>query len=280
MASRALTHRRIFATAAAFLLCIGTMSCVPTAKKGPHLSFKPDLVDIGKVEEGAEVPTFFTLTNTGNEPLKIHEATSTCGCTVPDLKQQELKPGESTKLDIIVDTTMKQGNVTKTVEVSSNDPEAPVVSLPIKMNIANRHDGLTDDGRVKIFTDEKCNSCHVLRGVGLAGKDLFEADCAMCHGEDAKGAVGGALIFGNYNDPKYEKHIRDVISYGSKTHRSMPGFLDKAGGPLVQEQVDSLIKYLKELSEKEKSKVPSTSTVAAPSSDAETGSTVENKEVH
>ncbi len=261
MASRALFQRRLVTTSVGFLLCLAATSCTIAAKKAPHLSFTPDVVDIGKVEEGSEVPTFFTLTNTGTEPLKIHEATSSCGCTVPDLKQQELKPGESTKLDIIVDTTMKQGNVTKTVEVSSNDPEAPVVSLPIKMNIANRHEGLTDDGRVKIFTDEKCNSCHVLRGVGLGGKDLFEADCAMCHGEDAKGAVGGALIFGNYNDPKYEKHIRDVISYGSKTHRSMPGFLDKAGGPLVQEQVDSLIKYLKELSEKEKTKAEPGNTV-------------------
>lgn len=224
------------------------------AKKQPRLSFKPDFVELGKVDEGAEIPTFFTLTNSGSEPLKIHEATSTCGCTVPELKQHELLPGESTKLDIIVDTTMKQGQVTKTVEISSNDPESPVVSLPIKMEVKNRHEGLTDDGRVKIFTDEKCNSCHVLKGVGLAGKDLFEADCAMCHGDDAKGAVGGALIFGNYNDPEYEKHIRDVISYGSKTHRSMPGFLDRAGGPLIKEQIDSIIEYLKELSEKEKSK--------------------------
>jgi hypothetical protein len=259
MASRALLQKVLITTSTAILVCLGLTSCSFATKKAPHLSFDPDLVDIGKVEEGAEVPTFFTLKNTGSEPLKIHEATSSCGCTVPELKQQELQPGESTKLDIIVDTTMKQGNVTKTVEVSSNDPDAPVVSLPIKMNIANRHEGLTDDGRVKIFTDEKCNSCHVLRGVGLVGKDLFEADCAMCHGEDARGAVGGPLIFGNYNDPKYEKHIRDVISYGSKTHRSMPGFLDKAGGPLVQEQVDSLIRYLKELSEKEKTKAKTNS---------------------
>lgn len=221
-------------------------------EKKPKLDFEPDVQELGSVEEGSEVPTFFMLKNVGQEVLKIHEAHSTCGCTVPNLKQHDLQPGESTKLDIMVDTTMKQGAVTKTVEISSNDPNMPVVSLPIKMEVKNRHVGLTDDGRVKIFTDEKCSSCHVDRGVGLAGKDLFDADCAMCHGEDAKGAVGGALIFGNYNDPKYAKHIRDTIELGSKTHRSMPGFLDRAGGPLLKEQVDSIIDYLKELSEKEK----------------------------
>ncbi|MDZ4832458.1 MAG: DUF1573 domain-containing protein [Candidatus Melainabacteria bacterium] len=221
-------------------------------EKKPRLDFQPDVVELGLVEEGAEVPTSFMLKNVGSEVLKIHEAHSTCGCTVPNLKEHDLKPGESTKLDIMVDTTMKQGAVTKTVEVSSNDPDMPVVSLPIKMEVKNRHEGLTDDGRVKIFTDQKCASCHVDKGVGLGGKDLFEADCAMCHGDDAKGAVGGALIFGNYDDPKYAKHIRDVIENGSKTHRSMPGFLDRAGGPLIKEQVDSLIVYLQGLSEKEK----------------------------
>lgn len=228
--------------------------CSSLMKKQPRLDFTPDVVDLGKIEEGEEINTSFMLTNVGNDVLKIHEAHSTCGCTVPDLKKNELKPGESTKLDVMVDTAMKQGEVTKTVEVSSNDPDTPVVSLPIKMDVNNRHVGLTDDGRIKIFTDEKCTSCHVDKGVGLAGKDLYQADCAMCHGDDAKGAVGTALVFGNYDDPKYAKHIRDTISFGSKTHRSMPGFLDRAGGPLIQEQVDSLVEYLKGLSEKERGK--------------------------
>jgi len=248
---RGLTIAIMLVTACGVSSCANIESML---KPKPKLVFKPDFVDLGKIEEGEEVQTAFTLTNAGKEPLKIHEAHSSCGCTVPDLKQNELKPGESTKLDIMVDTAMKQGPVTKTVEVSSNDPDSPVVSLPIKMIVNNRHEGLTDDGRVKIFTDQKCTSCHVDKGVGLAGKDLFEADCAMCHGDDAKGAVGGALIFGDYDDAKYEKHIRDTIAFGSKTHRSMPGFLDKEGGPLIQEQIDSLVVYLKELAKEEKEK--------------------------
>src|SRR5690606_17240954 len=109
----------------------------------------------------------------------------------------------------------------------------------ITMEVPNLHIGLEESGKAKILTNEKCMSCHVDRGVGLAGKDLYQADCAMCHGEGAEGAVGGALVYGDYSDEKYKEHIRQVISYGSKTHRSMPGFLDKAGGPLVKEQIDS-----------------------------------------
>lgn len=259
-------NRRLIVAALLLVAPLSLTSCSKIAnpfEKKPQLDFQPSVVELGSVEEGAEVPTFFMLKNVGNEVLKIHEAHSTCGCTVPKLKQNALQPGESTKLDIMVDTTMKQGAVTKTVEVSSNDPNMPVVSLPIKMEVKNRHEGLTDDGRIKIFTDEKCTSCHVDRGVGLVGKDLFEADCAMCHGEDARGAVGGGLIFGNYDDPKYAKHIKDTIEFGSKNHRSMPGFLDRAGGPLLQEQVDSIIVYLKKLSEDERAKSNSSKKGAA-----------------
>lgn len=244
-------------------ICIAVLSVLPIAgcsgmrnpfEKQPVIQFQPESIDLGKVEEGQEIKTAFTIKNSGNEILKIHEAHSSCGCTVPKLKTNELKPGDTTTLDITVDTSMKQGAVVKTIDVSSNDPVTPVVALSIKLAVNNRHDGLTESGRIKIFTDEKCTSCHVDRGVGLGGKDLFEADCAMCHGETARGAVGGALIFGNYDDPKYAKHIRDIISYGSKTHKSMPGFLDTAGGPLIKEQIDSLLVFLKELSEAEKSK--------------------------
>ena len=44
------------------------------------------------------------------------------------------------------------------------------------------------------------------------------------------------------------KSVKQIISYGSKTHRSMPGFLVDAGGPLSQAQVDSLMAYLSEVS--------------------------------
>ncbi len=245
------------------IVSVGILIALPTAgcsnmrnpfEKQPIIQFEPEYVDLGKVEEGQEIKTAFTIKNGGHELLKIHEAHSSCGCTVPKLKVNEVKPGETTTLDITVDTSMKQGAVVKTVDVSSNDPITPVVALSIKLDVNNRHEGMTESGRIKIFTDEKCTSCHVDRGVGLGGKDLFEADCAMCHGATARGAVGGALIYGNYNDPKYENHIRDVISYGSKTHKSMPGFLDTAGGPLIKEQIDSLLVYLKQLSEAEKAK--------------------------
>ncbi|MCA9801201.1 MAG: DUF1573 domain-containing protein, partial [Cyanobacteria bacterium HKST-UBA02] len=110
------------------LLFLG--SCSGSA---PHIAIEPEAVDLGKLEEGVEVKRNFVIKNTSKSQLKIYEAHSSCGCTVPTLKKNDLMPGESADLEIMIDTSMKQGKVDKTVEVSSNDPERPVVPVAIKM---------------------------------------------------------------------------------------------------------------------------------------------------
>ena len=89
---------------------------------------------------------------------------------------------------------MKQGKITKTVSLSSNDPVNPTITLYLSMNVKNPHIGLTEDGRAKIFVSDRCNSCHVAKGAGLFGKDLYEADCAMCHGKQGLGTIGPQLL--------------------------------------------------------------------------------------
>ena len=212
----------------------------------PSIEVDQRKFDFGKVKEGTELKHSFILKNGGSAKLTLYEAYSTCGCTVPKLAKNELKPGETTNLDVAVDTAMKQDKVTKTVFVSSDDPTRPVLPIDLSMDVENVHTGMSDLTGTKIFTDQHCSSCHVDQGVGLYGKDLFEADCAMCHGIAAKGAVGPALR-GPYSNKVFAAHIKDVISHGSKTHRSMPGFLGDNGGPLSEKQIESIVKYLSSL---------------------------------
>lgn len=218
--------------------------------EGPRITFDREQIDLGSVEEGIEIERKFELSNTGSKPLKIYAAYASCGCTVPTLEMRTLKPGGKTDLKVLIDTAMKQDQVTKTVNVSSNDPDRPIVALALSMHVKNRHTGLSSDGKAKIFTDEKCSSCHASAGVGLFGKELYEADCAMCHGAGAQGGIGPCLVAGDYNNAAFKDYIRKTIEYGSKRHQSMPGFLVDAGGPLAKEQVDSIMTYLAELSKK------------------------------
>ncbi len=237
-----------------FVFVLFLSACKGIAREGtaksidaPAIRFDHERIDLGIVKEGVGVHCSFRLKNIGSKTLEIYDIYASCGCTAPSIEKQSLAPSESTQLDVLIDTSMKQDKVTKTVDVSSNDPDRPIVILNISMEIENPHKNLSETGKAKILVDEKCTGCHVLQGVGTFGRELYEADCAMCHGNKAEGAVGPRLTVGDYNNATYAKHIRDVIAHGSKQHRSMPGFEVTVGGPLSPEQIDSLLSYLGKL---------------------------------
>jgi Protein of unknown function (DUF1573)/Cytochrome C oxidase, cbb3-type, subunit III len=219
----------------------------------PNIQFDSQIFDFGTVDEGARINHTFKVSNKGTGLLKIVDAYASCGCTVPKLSKKTLEPGETTDLFITVDTSMKQNGITKTVNVSSNDPKRPIVEIALKMFVRNQHKGLTEGAKAKILTDESCTSCHVARGVGVFGLELYVADCAMCHGPKAEGESGPALI-GPYDNIVFYNHMKDVLVHGSKKTNAMPGFGGDAGGPLAQKQIDSLLTYLKDLSAKRNNK--------------------------
>lgn len=211
-----------------------------------QIHFVSEKVDLGKVEAAAEVPCSFMISNKGKAVLHVTEAKSECGCTATKFKGALLNPGSSVKLEIMVDTTMKQGSVTKDMVVYSDDPVRPIARLYIVMDVKNAHGKMSLKDRTKIFTAETCKRCHVDEGVGQFGKELFEADCAMCHRKQESGILSGPLIESvDYSDRMMSDHAREIITHGSPTNPSMPGFLVTAGGPLAQEQIDSLVAYLK-----------------------------------
>ncbi len=229
------------------------------ANAGPHLVLIPKVnfpvkeFDLGTVEEGIEVRHVFKIENLGKKTLKITTAFSTCGCTVPVIKKKRIEPGEYGELEVIVDTSMKQGEVIKPIEVRTNDPLNPVSTIYIKAKVIGPHENLGKDKTAKIFTG-KCARCHVDEGKGKLGEDLYNADCAMCHGYRAKGipAVAPTLIPFPWENKEFAGAMKQIISRGSKSHKSMPGYLKEAGGPLDEKEIDSIIDFLRKKSALEK----------------------------
>jgi uncharacterized cupredoxin-like copper-binding protein len=90
------------------------------AKNLPVMSFEKSEHDFGTIEQGAAQETIFAFTNTGNAPLIITNATSSCGCTVPEYpKNTPIAPGESGQL-LVKFNGSGQNQVTKTITVSAN----------------------------------------------------------------------------------------------------------------------------------------------------------------
>ena len=147
-----------------------------------------------------------------------------------------LKPGEKGEIKATVDLRGKFGTLVKTIQVSTNDPRMPRMSLLLKMRVKDLiHARKYEAG--EIFKGA-CRGCHVGRGKAQKGFSLYMSDCIMCHNEGKSAQPVSAM----WKKPKaeIEKAIREGVE---KT--SMPGWEAKHGGPLTDEEIRSLVDYIK-----------------------------------
>lgn len=92
--------------------------------------------DFGSVTAGEKVSYTFTFENKGPDDLIIASANTTCGCTVPRFDSRPVKAGEKGSLEVVFDTSGRQGKQSKTVSVYSN-AKVPVVLLKITADVSS-----------------------------------------------------------------------------------------------------------------------------------------------
>ncbi len=91
-----------------------------SANKMAVMSFDKTFHDFGQIAQGTPQQTVFTFTNTGDAPLIITDATSSCGCTIPDYpKNTPIAPGEQGQM-VVNFNGSGQNQVTKTINVQAN----------------------------------------------------------------------------------------------------------------------------------------------------------------
>jgi cytochrome c oxidase cbb3-type subunit III len=74
------------------------------------------------------------------------------------------------------------------------------------------------------------------------GAALYLENCLVCHGEMGQGRVGATLAK-NWPSIRPDLTIRNVIAVGVEGS-PMPGWSQQTGGPLTDEQIDSLVAYI------------------------------------
>jgi len=116
-------------TIALFLAAAFTMTV-----SAQELSLDKEVHDYGNVAKGGDGSCYFTITNTGTEPLTITRAKGSCGCTVPDWPREAIAPGESAKMKVTYDTK-RPGRINKSVTITSNAKATPTKVVRIKGNV-------------------------------------------------------------------------------------------------------------------------------------------------
>jgi uncharacterized cupredoxin-like copper-binding protein len=115
------------------MLILSALSYAQVAQ--PKLEIKQKSFDFGDIKQGKTVSHTFVLENSGNALLKITEVKATCGCTAAAPEKKELKPGESTKVEVKFNSAGRQGEQNKTVKISSNDPQNPEMVITFTGNV-------------------------------------------------------------------------------------------------------------------------------------------------
>ena len=69
----------------------------------------------------------FVFTNVGKAPLIIHQATASCGCTVPEYTLEPIKPGEKGKITVTYNGKGRRPGVfRKSITVHNNGKQTPL----------------------------------------------------------------------------------------------------------------------------------------------------------
>lgn len=80
----------------------------------------------GTVPKGEVVKLHYTINNTGDQPLLIHDAEVACSCTSVDYPAQPLRPGQSGAVTVTFNTKTVYERQDRIVYLHSNDPRSPL----------------------------------------------------------------------------------------------------------------------------------------------------------
>lgn len=101
----------------------------------PEITFDKDFHDFGKISEGEKVTYSFRFKNTGKGDLIVQTATGSCGCTVPEIPQKPLSPGESGFIKVQFNSEGRAGIQEKQVTVVTNTiPNTTIIRIKAEVN--------------------------------------------------------------------------------------------------------------------------------------------------
>ena len=93
-----------------------------------EMKFEKTRHDFGVFSQDSAVVTYdFVFTNVGKSPLVIHQASASCGCTVPEYTLEPIMPGCKGKISVTYNGKGKRPGVfRKSITIHNNGKQTPV----------------------------------------------------------------------------------------------------------------------------------------------------------
>lgn len=189
----------------------------------------------------------FHATNTSAQPSQFTGIKPSCGCTTTTAAKTpwSLPPGKSRALTFNTDLRGKRGTLHKSVLIYTTTGTSLLrmvigITEPVGEALRKRNQTIARADRFAIFHGH-CAKCHVLPTRSKLGRGLYRSACGICH--DAEHRADLVTDLRTVKGEQNEIYWRHWITRG-KSGTLMPPFAKANGGPLTEQQIESLITHL------------------------------------
>ena len=93
-------------------------------KKSPgKIVFDQEIHNFGTLKDGEIISYSFIFRNVGGSPVKIIKADKSCGCIEPHFSSDEIAPGQSSAVEVVLNSAGEWGNLIREVTIETSDGE-------------------------------------------------------------------------------------------------------------------------------------------------------------
>jgi len=201
----------------------------------------------------------FNFTNAHNADVLITAVRPSCGCTTVKLPAMpwQIPPGSNGQITAKLDLRGRRGVQTKSLMVSGSSGYKSLlfkVTIPPELATTTFNGQQIDAERIRnmqvavldrqaVFTNQDCAKCHLEPTQDKTGKELYTSACGICHDSPKRASTVPNLA--SLRVPTSAPYWKYWITNG-RPGSLMPAFGQALGGPLSQQQIDSLVEFLTE----------------------------------
>lgn len=96
----------------------------PNEKKSRgKIVFDQEIHNFGTLKDGEMISYSFIFRNVGSSPFRIIKAEKSCGCIEPHYSSNEILPGESSTVELVLNTAGEWGNLIREVTIETSEGE-------------------------------------------------------------------------------------------------------------------------------------------------------------
>lgn len=113
-----------------------------TPTNASNMVFEETMHEFGIIQTGKVVEHEFKFVNKGNAPLVIYDASSSCGCTIPEYPQEPIMPGQGGAIKVTYDSKGKIGTQNKivTLKTSAGEKQIRMSGVVLTENLMKKNE--------------------------------------------------------------------------------------------------------------------------------------------